>query len=68
MNIKLQNADENCIGDVLYVLGPHQNLFNVGQLSEKGYNTHINHSSCNIYDVKETLIAKVRISIDIWFL
>lgn len=36
ISIKLNNREQNWIGDVFYVPGLHQNLLSVGQLSEKG--------------------------------
>lgn len=44
ISTRLKNGGQNSIADVLYVPSLHQNLPSVGQLSEKGYDVHINQN------------------------
>lgn len=62
ISIKLKDGPHKYILDEYYVPGPHQNLLNMGQLSEMHYDIRINKGVYIISDTKKGLIAKVNMT------
>ena len=62
ISIILKDGSRNFISDVFYVLGLHQNLLSMGQLSERGYDMRIFKGVCTITDGRKGLIAKVNMT------
>ncbi|KAI9196368.1 hypothetical protein LWI28_023326 [Acer negundo] len=58
ISISLNDGSKNTISEVLFVPSLHQNLLNMGQLSEKGYDMRIYRGVCTINDEQKGLIAK----------
>ena len=60
--ICLKNGEYQFISNVYYLPNMKNNILNIGQLLEKGYNIHIKNYSLTLRDGQNNLITKVPIS------
>jgi len=66
--IHLKDGRHEFISNVYYVLDMKNNILNLGQLLEKGYDIHMKDSSLSIRDGRNNLITKVPMSRNRMFL
>lgn len=69
VNILTKKREKNCISDVYVVLDLKNNLLNIGQLIQKGYNVFLKNGECTILDKfpSKKLISKVQVTSNMMF-
>jgi hypothetical protein len=66
--IKLKDRSHQFIGDIYYIPTLKNNILNLKQLLEKGYEIKMKNHNLTILDTKRAIIAKVFITKDRMFL